>query len=123
MNNYGKELILDIHNCDPTTFTRASLKYFCIDICKLINMERCEIYYWDYEGDSEGYDKAPDHLKGTTVVQFITTSDIRIHTLDVLKKVFVNIFTCKDFDTTLAENFTVSYFKGEVVKSEVVDRI
>ena len=81
MESYGKELILDLHDCDPKTFTRESIKEYCERLCDLIGMEKCDFHFWDYEGDPEGYEKAPDHLKGTSAIQFITTSDVRVHAL------------------------------------------
>ena len=123
MDSYGKELILDLHDCDPKTFTRKSIKKFCKELCELIYMERCEFHFWDYEGDPEGYAKAPDHLKGTSAIQFITTSDIRIHALDKLKQAYINIFSCKDFNPHIAKVFTANWFQGEIVKSEVIERM
>ena len=120
---YGKELILDLHDCDPLTFTRKSIKRYFKKLCKMINMERCDLHFWDYKDEKEEYEKAPDHLKGTSAIQFISTSNITIHTLDVLKKVFVNIFTCKDFNPLLAREFTEFYFKGKAVRETLVERV
>jgi len=119
---YGIELILDLHNCDPSTFTRKSIASYFEELCKLIDMERCDLYFWDYENELEEYEKAEDHLKGISAVQFIMTSNITIHTLDVLKKVFINIFTCKDFNREEAEIFTRKWFKGRVVNTKALTR-
>ena len=62
MNEYGRELILDLHECDPCKFTRESIAEFMIELCELIDMERCELHFWDYEGDPEGYEQAADHF-------------------------------------------------------------
>ena len=43
--NYGKELILDLHECDPSKFNRKDLEQFCIELCELIDMNREEIHY------------------------------------------------------------------------------
>ena len=64
MKNFGKELILDLHECDVNRFTRENIDMFFIDLCKQIDMERGERYWWDYEGEPEEYEKAPEHLKG-----------------------------------------------------------
>lgn len=120
---YGKELILDLHNCDVKTFTRKSIKEYFKQLCELIDMERADLYFWDYRGYPEEYEKAEDHLKGRSAVQFIMTSNITIHTLDILGKVFINIFSCKDFSNTRARNFSVGWFKGKVKNSTVVERI
>ncbi len=119
---YGKELILDIHNCDPGTFTRESIEKYFIELCDLIDMERCDLHFWDYKDESE-YNEAPDHLKGISAIQFISTSNITIHTLDVLKKVFINIFSCKDFNESKVKQFTTKWFKGMVAKETFMRRI
>lgn len=119
---YGKELILDIWDCDVSTFNKKSIEKYFIKLCNLIDMERCDLHFWYYENEEE-YNKAEDHLKGISAVQFITTSNITIHTLDVLKKVFVNIFTCKDLNTTDAHILTAEWFKGKVVQHKLLERI
>ena len=37
---YGKELILDLHGCETSQFTRSSIEQFCTQLCELIDMER-----------------------------------------------------------------------------------
>lgn len=123
MDNFGKELILDIHECDPSLFTRENIEKFFIELCELIDMERCDFHFWDYKDCPEEYEKAPAHLKGTSAIQFITTSNITIHTLDELKRVYLNIFSCKNFNGRSAVAFTSNWFKGTPVKSQVIERI
>ena len=123
MKNYGKELILDIHKCDADTFTRDSIKKFCEKLCGLIDMESCEFHFWDFKDDPEGYAEAPDHIKGISAIQFITTSNITVHTLDKLERAYINIFSCKDFHIPAARRFTKDWFKGMVINWKVVERI
>jgi len=124
MKPYGKELIIDLHNCDPTTFTRKSIEDYVDTLCKeVIYMEAEGLHFWDYEGDPEGYAEAPDHLKGISAVQFIKTSSIVIHTLDVLQKAFINIFSCKEFNVLEAVEFTKQWFDGKIYNSKVVVRV
>lgn len=122
MDDYGKELILDIHNCDISKFNRRDIEAYLIELCdNIIDMERENLYWWDYEDDLEGYKEAPSHLKGTSCVQFIATSTIIIHSLEDLRKIFINIFSCKDFDAKKATNFTKDYFGGVVEnKTEII---
>ena len=64
MEDYGKELILDLYDCDSLRFTRKHIGDFFKQLCELIDMEREDLHWWDYEGEPEEYDKAPEHLKG-----------------------------------------------------------
>ncbi len=123
MKNYGKELILDIHNCDVKLFNRKILKKYLIELCELIDMKREDLHFWDYKDEPEEYEEAPVHLKGVSLIQFITTSNITIHTLDILKRVYINIFSCKDFDSKKVINFTSFFFCGKVKSKKVVKRI
>lgn len=123
MNFYGKELIIDLHNCDPSTFSRKSIKKYFVHLCYLIDMKRSKLTWWDDHGVSEEDQQTEPHTKGTTAVQFILTSNITIHTLDILKNVYINIFSCKDFDAKVAENFSKEWFKGEVVSSNLIKRL
>lgn len=123
MADYGKELILDLHNCDPKTFTRESIEQYFIKLCDLINMEREKLVWWDDLHTPEAEKETEPHLVGTSAVQFIRTSNITIHTLDILRKVYLNIFSCKDFDVSVVHEFSLSWFKGRRVNSAVVRRV
>ena len=123
MDHYGKELIIDLHNCDPSTFNRKSIKQFFIELCDLIGMKRSKLSWWDDHGVSEEEQQTEPHLKGTTAIQFITTSNIVIHTLDLLGAVYINIFSCNEFDAKIAKNFTAEWFKGKIVSSHEIERI
>ena len=60
--------------------------------------------------------------KGTTAIQFILTSNITIHTLDILAVVFINIFSCKTYNTKLAEDFSIRFFGAGKHKSTIIER-
>ena len=121
-NHYGKEFTLDLHDCDVEKFTRKMIKQYFIELCDIIEMEREKLVFWDYYGDSEGYKNAPPKLKGISAVQFIKTSTITIHTLDLMQNVYLNIFSCKDFDTNAAKEFSQRWFRGKVINSHVMER-
>ncbi len=122
MKPYGKELILDLHYCDPVTFTRENIRDYFRKLCDLIDMERCKLSWWDDHGLPPEECQTEPHLKGTSAIQFILTSNITIHTLDLLKKAYINIFSCKDFDADAAIKFSADWFKGEIVNSHVIER-
>ena len=119
---YGCELILDLHGCDARLFTRAAIKQFCEELCVLIDMERCDLHFWD-DLDVPGDEQQTDpKTKGTSAVQFILTSTIVIHTLDLMKAAYVNIFSCKNFNTDQAAEFTADWFGSTDWTSNVVVR-
>jgi len=122
MEIYGKELILDLRDCN-TPFNREEIENYMKELCSLIDMKREDLHFWDYEGDPEGYKKAPSHLKGISAVQFIKTSNITIHVLDDLGKVFLNIFSCKLFDVEEAKEFSKKWFGGRISHLWEISRV
>lgn len=119
---YGKELILDLHKCNSQKFKRKTIKKFFIELCNLIDMQRAELYWWDDYGLPANERQTEPHLKGTSAVQFIMTSNITIHTLDILKSVYLNIFSCKDFNATEAVEFSRKFFEGKVAGKTIINR-
>ena len=119
---YGKELILDLSDCNPRTFNRRLLKRFFRELCDLIDMKRCKLAWWDDHGVPPGERWTDPKVTGTSAVQFISTSSITVHALDMLGRVYVNIFSCKDFDESVAREFCRTFFGGSVVKSTLLIR-
>ena len=119
---YGYELVLDVHTCDPSTFNRDSIDRFFTELCKQIAMEKCEVHFWDDLGVPVEEQQTDPRTKGTSAVCFILTSTIVIHALDLLKTVYVNIFSCKTYDPDLAAEFTRTWFRGEIKSSTLIER-
>ena len=119
---YGKELILDLCDCDPKTFNRRVMKRFFVDLCELIDMKRSRLVWWDDYGVPVEERQTDPILTGTSAVQFIMTSSITVHALDLLGRVYVNIFSCKDFDQSVAEEYCRRVFGGRVVSSTLLIR-
>ncbi|MDD4970819.1 MAG: S-adenosylmethionine decarboxylase [Paludibacter sp.] len=123
MENYGKELIIDLHRCNIDRFNRKDLKKYFVQLCELIDMKRAKLTWWDDLNVPEEQKQTQAHTKGTSAVQFILTSNITIHTLDILQNVYINIFSCKEFDSAIALEFTKKFFEGLVIQHLTIDRI
>ena len=120
---YGFELIMDLHGCDVSKFNRKSLDEYFEKLCKAIDMQKCERYFWDDVGLPEEEKQTSPHTKGSSAVQFILTSTIVVHTLDLLKAVYINIFSCKPFDEIVAEKITKDWFGANGCRSHFIERI
>ena len=119
---YGQELILDLHECDASLFNRHDLSMFFDGLCECIDMIPERLEFWD-DQDVPPHERQTDpKTKGTSAVQFILTSSIVVHCLDLLGKVFINIFSCKEFDPVGAESYCVEFFKAECVHMVSVER-
>jgi S-adenosylmethionine decarboxylase len=122
-DQYGIELILDLHGCDISKFTRASITEYFEGLCDLIEMQREDLHFWDDVGLSEENKQTSPHTQGTSAVQFILTSSIVIHTLDQLRSVYINIFSCKVYDPDIAEKFSVEWFGATDCSAKLIDRV
>jgi len=122
-DKYGIELVLDLHGCDVDKFTRKSISQYFERLCILIDMKREDLHFWDDVGIPEEDKQTSPHAQGTSAVQFILTSSIVIHALDQLGAVYINIFSCKDYNPEVAELFSVEWFCATDHSARVIDRI
>ena len=120
---YGYELIMDLHGCDVSKFNRTSLDNYFEKLCKAIDMKRADLHFWDDVGLPEEERQTLPHTKGTSAVQFILTSSVVVHTLDLLKAVYVNVFSCKSFDEKIAEQITKEWFGANGCRTHFIERI
>jgi S-adenosylmethionine/arginine decarboxylase-like enzyme len=86
-------------------------------------MEACELYFWDDHEVPEAERQTEPHTKGTSAIQFILTSNITIHTLDILERVYINVFSCKEFDELAAAAFSRDWFHGDIQQCKTIERI
>lgn len=115
---YGYELIMDLHKCNVSKFNREDLEKFFTQLCNLTNMQLAEIHFWDDLDTPEEEKQTETHTIGTSAVCFILTSSIVVHTLDVLERVYIDLFTCKPFNHNVAANFIVNWFSSKDVKQQ-----
>ena len=124
MKPYGKELILDMHLCDPKTMNRDIITKYFKSLCKKINVEPCDLHFWDDVGVPKEERQTDPRLVGTSAIQFILTSNITVHALPLMKTVYLNIFSCDEFNEDAVMNHAVRWFKSKkVVQMKVMDRI
>ena len=128
---YGPHLLLDCHGCDAKKFNRKSINDYMKKLCKAIDMDAQDFHFWDDEGLPEKQCQTEPHAKGTSVggvfkkkvgLQFIITSSIVIHTLDILERVYVDIFSCKLFDEGAAVRLTQEWFKAKSIGTHLIQR-
>jgi len=115
--NYGKELILDLFECDPKIIrSKKKILEYSNKICNLIKMKKygkpiCERF---------GFGK--DFTAGFSLVQLIESSLVSGHFSELWNKVYINIFSCKNFDDKKAAAFTEKFFKAKKIKNRVLIR-
>ena len=119
---YGIETIIDLQGCDTTRFNRKNIKQYFLQACKLLDVSPEDCYFWDDFRVPKEKRQTNPKTKGTTAIQFILTSNITIHTLDLLAMVFINIFSCKDYDAKILEEFSIKFFRASEYKITIIER-
>jgi S-adenosylmethionine/arginine decarboxylase-like enzyme len=114
---YGAELIIDLHGCNlEGIVNREKLHEFFVTLCERIDMKRHgDPLYWEDTSDIP-------HLRGVSAMQFIETSTIVCHPLPMLNSVYVNIFSCKEFDPDMALSFCMKFWRAKREVHTVVPR-
>ena len=114
---YGMEAIFDFHNCDVSKFNPDDLVNFVNKIIEIADMEA--------DGDPvvwEEHEAADLHLRGTSIFQWIKTSNIVLHTLELTDLALLNLFSCKPFDPKDIADYGKEFFAADKVDFTVVDR-
>lgn len=113
---YGMEIIVDLHDCNIKRFTKKSLDEFFLKLCEISDMTAVgKPKYWHELSNIP-------HLKGYSGIQFIKTSNILIHTLDITKDAYINFFSCKDFNVDEVLNFIIEHFEAGRVYHRMLNR-
>ena len=102
---FGWELILDLYDCDPEAISsEQSIQGFARELCRLIDMKPYGEPLTPYFGLEQ------PHTKGYSLLQFIETSSITGHFSEYTGAVYLNIFSCKQYDAEAAKEFTARWF-------------
>ncbi|MBU2616841.1 MAG: S-adenosylmethionine decarboxylase [Nanoarchaeota archaeon] len=111
----GQLTIIDLYECDNDLVkNKVALARFGKELCKVIKMKA-------HGGPIiKRYGKGK--LRGYTAVQLIETSNIVIHLDEYEHKVFIDIFSCKDFDSLVARDFSKKYFMAKKFKLKTIMR-
>jgi S-adenosylmethionine decarboxylase len=105
--SWGLSCSVDVINCDLAIIkSPAEIQRYVIELCKLIDMKRygdCQIVHFG----------ADEKVAGYSMVQLIETSLISGHFANLSRRAFIDVFSCKDFDTNAVAEFTLDFFKGD----------
>ena len=117
---YGQECILDVHGVPDDFFRDKKVRHFAEKLCEEIGMTRGPIYLW---GNDKSLGTMHDpKADGISVCQFLHSSSITIHSIDEFNKVFINVFSCKNFDIEKVRKFTEENVGGTIVSLHNIKR-
>ena len=111
----GQLTIINLHECDKNLVKdKRALKKFGNELCKVIEMKPY--------GKPIVKRFGKGNLRGYTLVQLIETSNITVHLDEFENKVFIDIFSCRNFDAKKAKDFSRDYFKAKEIKCKTIFR-
>jgi len=104
---YGPHLMLDLNDCNPEILDSLEACFKLLnELPAKIGMTKItQPYVFRYSGKFAGDE-------GITGVVIIAESHISVHTYPAKRFVFMDIFSCKPFDTDLARDYIINYFKS-----------
>ena len=114
---YGPHLMLDLNDCDPAILDSLESCFHILNtLPTLIGMHKItQPYVFRYEGRFPGE-------AGITGVVIIAESHISLHTYPQKKYIFIDLFSCKPFDTEMAKTELIRYFKSKKPTTFLMER-
>ena len=116
MQSWGKHLIIDAKGCFPGRVQDPEyIRHFTKELVRQIEMvpfgEPQVVHFAD------GTD-----LAGWTMIQLIETSSIMGHFLDVSGDLYLDVFSCKDFEEQRVIDALEHFFSPDEIKHQVIMR-
>ena len=118
MENYwGYHLILDCHACHvPSIQSKENVYNWITGLVRAIDMEPIGEPRIEYTA-AEFPDKA-----GFTAIQVIVTSSIVAHFVDSTGDVYIDVFSCKKFDSGVVEQTIQNAFLPKKIRTNFLTR-
>lgn len=114
---YGKELLLTLIDCNPKTLrSKRKIVAFTAQMCRVIGMKP---YGKPFVGR---FGLGRDFTAGYSMVQLIETSSITGHFGELWNRIYLDIFSCKEYDEKKAAAFAKKYFSAKRVIQKLVYR-
>jgi S-adenosylmethionine/arginine decarboxylase-like enzyme len=112
LRTWGKHLVLDAGGCSPKMIgCPIVIKNFTTDLVKRIDM----VAY----GDPQIVMFGTGNKKGYTLIQLIETSNIAAHFVEENNTMYLDVFSCKDFDPAIVKDLVREYFDAQKFSSRV----
>ena len=113
---WGLHSHIDLYSCNSETIRNAEkIKEFVVELCKLIDMKRfgeCKVVHFGKD----------ENVAGFSMIQLIETSLISGHFANKTNNVYLDIFSCKEYDPETVAKFAKDFFQAKNYKLNVVKR-
>jgi S-adenosylmethionine/arginine decarboxylase-like enzyme len=108
---WGRHLVLDCSSCDREAIRDAeTIRGFCADLVSSIGM----VAYG--QPVLEHFATHLPEAAGYSLVQLIETSAVTGHFCDASGDAYLDVFSCKDFDPTVAIDVVRRHFRPKLVR-------
>jgi S-adenosylmethionine/arginine decarboxylase-like enzyme len=115
LRTWGKHLILDAAGCSPKRIScPIIIGNFTRELVKRIDMKTY--------GDPQIVMFGTGNKKGYTLIQLIETSNIAAHFVEENNSMYLDVFSCKDFDPEIVTETVREYFDAQKLSSRVLLR-
>jgi S-adenosylmethionine/arginine decarboxylase-like enzyme len=115
LRTWGKHLILDAAGCSPKMIgSEVVVANFARSLVKRIDMVPF--------GQPQVVMFGSGSKKGYTLVQLIETSNITAHFVEENNSMYLDVFSCKDFDPQVVEDAVKEFFDAKYFNRKVILR-
>ncbi|RJQ19772.1 S-adenosylmethionine decarboxylase [Candidatus Woesearchaeota archaeon] len=112
---WGRICSVDLHQCDVKLVNNPlAIKRYVRQLCTLIKMKR--------HGPCRVERFGSGRLRGHSMMQFIETSSITAHFDDFGHRAFIDVFSCKKFDSKKVAAFSKKFFRAKRARTHVYER-
>ena len=108
-NRWGQHLILDLGGCNGNIALKESIRAFVAELVDAIDM----VAYG--EPLIEHFATHSQEAAGYSLVQLIETSAISAHFSDHNRDVYLDVFSCKSFDSNRVVQVVDKYFEPKSI--------
>ena len=107
---------IDLYGCNPDKIRDADLiKKFVVELCDLIEMKRFGETVVVHFGEDE-------KVAGFSMTQLIETSLISAHFANLTNTTYLDVFSCKYYDSQVVADFAKNFFDADEVRLQVLNR-
>ena len=114
MEHWGYHLIINASGCNDSIKDDKAIKKFVKQLVNDIDM----VAY----GKPQVIHFGTDNKMGYTLVQLIETSNICAHFVEETNDMYLDVFSCKDFNRTVVEQLVRQYFGATNLESNFLLR-
>jgi S-adenosylmethionine/arginine decarboxylase-like enzyme len=112
LRTWGKHLVLDAAGCSHKMIgCPIVIGNFTKDLVRRIDMKAY--------GDPQIVMFGTGNKKGYTLIQLIETSNIAAHFVEENNSMYLDVFSCKDFDPSIVKEVVREYFDAQRFSSRV----